>query len=59
MQGVVDDVLGEVEARVENVVAGDPAGLDAVRRGGALLADGVCLEAFEMFGAKHAAATCR
>ena len=41
MQRVVDDVLGEVEAGVEDVVAGRPTDLDAVLVGDPLLAGGV------------------
>ena len=47
---VVDDVLGQVEARIEDVVPGDPAGLDAVGGGEALFADHMAREAFQVFG---------
>ena len=42
---VVDDVLGQVEAQVEHVVAAGPPGADAVGRvGRAVAADGVLLD---------------
>jgi hypothetical protein len=54
MQRVVDDVLGQIELRVEDVIARGPADLDAVGRGYALLADGVSGQALQVFGAEGA-----
>ena len=59
MQGVVDDVLFQLEGRVEDVIAGRPADLDAVGRGRALFADGEALQPFQVFRPEHAAAKVR
>src|SRR5262249_10919443 len=53
VQPVVDDVLGQVEVRVEDVVAGDPADLDALDRADARFADGMLVEPLEVLGAEH------
>src|SRR5205085_10479619 len=50
-------VLGQLEAGVEDVVAGNPAGLDAVGAGQALLADGVGRQVVEVLGAEGAGGT--
>src|SRR5581483_1126757 len=53
VQGVVDDVLGQVEVGIENVVAGAPAGFDAVLALQALLAGRVAGQSLQMLGAKE------
>ena len=50
MQRVIDDILGEVEARIQNVIAGDPAYLDAIRGGDALFADRPDVQPLEVLG---------
>src|SRR5262249_20325860 len=52
LQRVVADVLCEGGVRIEDVVTRDPADLDAVGGGYALLADLVLGEFFKMFGAE-------
>ncbi len=54
MEGVVDDVLFQLERRVEDVVAGRPADLDAVGGGQTLFADGQPLQTFQMLRPEQA-----
>src|SRR5207249_4624279 len=50
VQGVLDDVLGEVKGRVQDVIAAGPADLDAVGSGDAFLAGGTGRQPFEVLG---------
>jgi hypothetical protein len=54
VQPVVDDVLGQVEAGVEDVAAGGPADLDTVLVGDALFAGGVGGERLEVLRVEQA-----
>ena len=53
MQAVVDNVLGQVEVRIKDMITGDPARLGTVTGSDALLADGMDGKALEMLGAEH------
>ena len=52
LQGVVDNVLGQVEVRIKDMITGDPARLGTVTGSDALLADGMDGKALEMLGAE-------
>jgi len=53
VQGVGDDVLGQIETEVEDVVASDPAGFGAVFAFCRLLAGGAFGQLVEMFGVEQ------
>ncbi len=49
MQRVVDDVLGEFEVGIEDVIPGRPTGFDAIGGGNPLPTGGECGQALEVF----------
>ena len=52
LQGVTDDILGQVEAGIEDVVSGNPSGHRAIGRRQALLADGMGRQLLQVLRSK-------